>query len=164
VSASLVAPVSSIQPGQPFWVALQLDHEDHWHSYWINPGTGYPTSLDWKLPPGFTAGPIVWPTPHVVKDTKGIVTGHGYEGRTLLFVQVTPPADLPAGQSVTLQATADWLMCKDVCMPGNAAVSLKLDVSPAEPAADTPEALTALIRQDTEKWANVIRRSGARVD
>jgi len=136
VSASLVAPVSSIQPGQPFWVALQLDHEDHWHSYWINPGTGYPTSLDWKLPPGFTAGPIVWPTPHVVKDTKGIVTGHGYEGRTLLFVQVTPPADLPAGQSVTLQATADWLMCKDVCMPGNAAVSLKLDVSPAEPAAD----------------------------
>jgi hypothetical protein len=128
VAASLVAPSAAIQPGKPFWVALSLNHEEHWHSYWINAGTGYPTSLAWKLPPGFTAGPIVWPTPHVVKDTKGVVTGHGYEGQAYLFVQISPPANLPAGQPVTLQATADWLMCKDVCMPGNADVSLTLEV------------------------------------
>jgi tripartite-type tricarboxylate transporter receptor subunit TctC len=34
----------------------------------------------------------------------------------------------------------------------------------AEPAAGTPEELTALIRRDTEKWGRVIRLSGARVD
>jgi tripartite-type tricarboxylate transporter receptor subunit TctC len=34
----------------------------------------------------------------------------------------------------------------------------------AEPAAGTPEALTELIRRDTEKWSRVIRISGARVD
>lgn len=34
----------------------------------------------------------------------------------------------------------------------------------AEPAPGTPEQLTALIRRDTERWAEVIRLSGARVD
>jgi tripartite-type tricarboxylate transporter receptor subunit TctC len=34
----------------------------------------------------------------------------------------------------------------------------------AEPAPGTPEQLTALIRRDTERWAEVIRISGARVD
>src|SRR6188768_425496 len=79
VKASLVTPDQSIQPGKSFWVALKLEHDEHWHSYWINPGTGYPTSIKWTLPAGFTAGPIIWPTPHVVKDTRDVVTGHGYE-------------------------------------------------------------------------------------
>jgi tripartite-type tricarboxylate transporter receptor subunit TctC len=34
----------------------------------------------------------------------------------------------------------------------------------AEPAAGTPDELTALIRRDTEKWGRVIRVSGARID
>ncbi len=43
VKASLVAPVTSVQPGQTFTVALRMEHEPHWHSYWVNAGTGYPT-------------------------------------------------------------------------------------------------------------------------
>src|SRR5664279_3392621 len=78
VTTELVAQESSIQPGRPFWVALKMIHEEHWHSYWINPGTGYPTSLEWKLPEGFSAGPIVWPTPQVMKDANGQVIGLGY--------------------------------------------------------------------------------------
>jgi len=134
VKAELVAPYQSIQPGQTFRVALKLDHDEHWHSYWINPGTGYPTSLKWKLPEGFKAGPILWPTPHVVKDTRGQVTGNGYEGTAFLFVDITPPANLPAGTPVTLRAKADWLMCSEVCMPGMADLELTLEVSPDQPA------------------------------
>jgi thiol:disulfide interchange protein DsbD len=138
VVAELVAGRSNIQPGQPFWVALKMNHDEHWHSYWINPGTGYATSLTWKLPAGFTAGNIVWPTPHVVKDTAGKITGYGYEGESYLFVQITPPADLTAGSSVTLQATAEWLMCKDVCMPGEARLELTLPVASAASGAADP--------------------------
>lgn len=154
VEASLVARETSIQPGRSFLVALVLDHDEHWHSYWINPGTGYPTSLEWKLPAGFTAGPIIWPTPHVVKDTRGNVTGNGYEHRSYYFVEITPPlpgfgpsekpgqtpggqqtatGSLAPGDSITLHVTADWLMCKDVCMPGNAVLDLTLPVSADEP-------------------------------
>ncbi len=136
VAVELVAGQASIQPGQPFWVALKMNHDEHWHSYWINPGTGYATSLEWKLPEGFTAGPIVWPTPHVMKDATGQVTGYGYENEVFLFTQITPPAGLAPGSSITLQAKAGWLMCKDSCVPGEAQVKLALPVS-ATATADT---------------------------
>jgi thiol:disulfide interchange protein len=133
VKASLVAAEISLQPGRAFTVALRLEHEPHWHTYWINAGTGYPTSLEWQLPPGWTAGPIEWPTPHLVRDTAGNIAGNGYENDTLLPVTITPPADLTPGETITLRATAEWLMCKDVCKPGKADVSLTLPVSTDQP-------------------------------
>jgi thiol:disulfide interchange protein/DsbC/DsbD-like thiol-disulfide interchange protein len=133
VSAELVAAQDSIQPGKSFHVALKLNHDEHWHSYWINPGTGYPTSLKWNLPAGFTAGSIIWPTPQVVKDRRGQITGNGYEGETFLFVEITPPTTLKPGETVTLHAKADWLMCEDVCMPGVADLELTLPVTDGKP-------------------------------
>lgn len=132
VKASLVATETSIQPGRPFTVALRLEHEPHWHTYWINAGTGYPTSLAWELPAGWSAGEIQWPAPIVIKDSKGNITGNGYEGVAYLPVTITPAADARPGESVTLQAAAEWLMCADVCIPGDAKLTLTLPVS-AEP-------------------------------
>src|ERR1700730_16588940 len=64
VKARLVSEVSAVGPGQVFWVALELNIRDGWHTYWRNPGdSGQATSLAWQLPPGFTAGDIVWTTP-----------------------------------------------------------------------------------------------------
>ena len=58
VEAELVPAVTSVQPGHAFDVALRLAHDPHWHTYWINSGTGYPTSIKWTLPPGWQAGDI----------------------------------------------------------------------------------------------------------
>ena len=137
VQALLTAADQSIQPGRAFTVALRLDHEKHWHSYWINPGTGYPTSLTWKLPAGWTASPIQWPTPEVTRDTTGMITGNGYSDVVYLPVTITPPADLQPGETITLAAEAKWLMCAEVCVPGKASVSLTLPVRAEAPAADT---------------------------
>jgi thiol:disulfide interchange protein DsbD len=136
VTASLVAADTAIQPGQPVTVALRLVHEPHWHTYWLNPGTGLPTSLAWKLPPGWTAGDIQWPAPMVLKDKKGNVVGNGYEGELFLPVVLTPPANLQPGTNVELKADADWLMCADVCIPGSAAVALTLPVAAGAPPPD----------------------------
>ena len=136
VKASLVAADTAIQPGKAFTVALRLVHEPHWHTYWSNPGTGLPTSLEWKLPAGWTAGGIQWPAPMILKDSKANVVGNGYEGELFLPVTLTPPADLPPGTSVDLTAVADWLMCADVCIPGSAPVSLTLPVTADAPRAD----------------------------
>jgi thiol:disulfide interchange protein/DsbC/DsbD-like thiol-disulfide interchange protein len=134
VKASLVATITSIQPGHAFTVALRLEHAPHWHTYWVNAGTGYPTSLTWTLPDGFKASGIDWPVPHVLTDPHGAITGNGYEGETFLPVEITPPDTLKPGDTVTLRAHARWLMCKDVCMPGQADVELTLPVS-----ADAPQ-------------------------
>ncbi|MEO6876061.1 MAG: protein-disulfide reductase DsbD domain-containing protein [Opitutaceae bacterium] len=137
VHASLVAADASIQPGKPFTVALRFVHDPHWHTYWSNPGTGLPTSLKWKLPPGFTAGEIQWPAPHLLIDSSGGIIGNGYEGELFLPVTITPPADLKPGTTVELKADSDWLMCQEVCVPGKATVNLSLPVSAAAPQSDS---------------------------
>jgi thiol:disulfide interchange protein/DsbC/DsbD-like thiol-disulfide interchange protein len=136
VQASLVAADASVQPGQPVTVALHLVHDPHWHTYWQQPGTGLPTSLTWSLPPGWKAGEILWPAPHILKDSKDNIVGNGYEGDLLLPVTLTPPADLKPGEKVELRASAEWLMCQDVCIPGDAKVSLTLPVDAAAPQPD----------------------------
>ncbi|HEV8072671.1 MAG TPA: protein-disulfide reductase DsbD domain-containing protein [Opitutaceae bacterium] len=133
VQASLVALETSIQPGKYFDVALRLQQAPGWHTYWINAGTGYPTSLDWKLPDGFKAGTIQWPVPHVLHDVHGTITGNGYEGEVFLPVAIKAPDTLKPGDTITLRAHAGWLMCQDVCMPGQADVELTLPVSRTEP-------------------------------
>jgi len=136
VKASLVSAEASIQPGRAFTVALRLEHEPHWHTYWINPGTGLTTSIAWKLPGGWKAGDILWPAPHALKDHTGTIVGNGYDGETFLLVTHTPPANLAPGTPVKLAADTEWLMCEDVCMPGSASLSLTLPVAAAVPEHD----------------------------
>jgi thiol:disulfide interchange protein DsbD len=151
VTATLLSDAASIEPGRPFTVALRLQHEPHWHSYWIAPGTGYATSLTWTLPAGFKAGELQWPTPHVVIDSSGKITGNGYTDEVCLLVTLTPPADLPPGTAVKLQAAAEWLMCKDVCMPGDAKLEIAFPVAAAGAA------------QSDAAWAATIAATRARL-
>jgi thiol:disulfide interchange protein DsbD len=133
VTAELVSADASIQPGHTFTIALRLVHDPQWHTYWLNAGTGIPTSLSWSLPEGFTAGKIQWPTPEIARDTLGNIAGNGYSGEVFLLVNITPPATLKPGTDVTLKAKAQWLMCKDVCVPGDADLSLTLPVKAETP-------------------------------
>jgi thiol:disulfide interchange protein DsbD len=114
-----------------------MEHEPHWHSYWVNAGTGYPTKLKWDLPAGWSAGDIQWPTPILIKDSHGTVTGHGYKDVLYLQVPITPSADARPGSTVALKAAASWLMCADICIPGKQDVELTLPVSASPSQPDT---------------------------
>jgi len=128
--AELVAAVDAIVPGEPLAVGLRLKHDPHWHTYWQVPGdSGLPTTIKWTLPAGFTAGPIEWPVPK--RLPVGPLVNFGYENELLLPVQLNVPASLTAGTSVQLKARADWLICKDVCIPGGADLQLTLPVHSA---------------------------------
>ena len=128
VKARLVSEVASVGPGQSFWVALELDIRDGWHTYWRNPGdSGEPTKLVWQLPPGFTAGDIVWTTPHRFEIAP--LVNYGYAKHAVHLVQMTAPKDLKAGSPVSLAAKASWLVCSDVCIPEDANLQLSLPAS-----------------------------------
>jgi thiol:disulfide interchange protein/DsbC/DsbD-like thiol-disulfide interchange protein len=128
VKARLVSEVTAIGPGQSFWVALELDIRDGWHTYWRNPGdSGEPTKLTWQLPQGFTAGDIVWTAPHRFEIAP--LVNYGYAKHAVHLVQVTAPKDLKAGTPVSLAAKAGWLVCSDVCIPEDASLQLTLPVS-----------------------------------
>ena len=166
VTASLVATEASVQSGRPITVAIRLEHDAHWHTYWLNPGTGYPTSIAWQLPPGWTAGEIQWPSPRIIRDSKGNITGNGYEGVTYLPITLTPPVDLKPGESVALSAQVDWLMCADVCIPGDARVALTLPIRAEPPTPATghgAEAAASLhsLPDTVPGWEISATRSGA---
>jgi thiol:disulfide interchange protein DsbD len=128
VKARLVSEVESVGPGQVFWVALELNIRDGWHTYWRNPGdSGQATSLAWQLPPGFTAGDIVWTTPHRFEIAP--LVNYGYAKHAMHLVQITAPKDLKAGTPIALAAKASWLVCSDVCIPEGADLQLTMPVS-----------------------------------
>ncbi|HKY90125.1 MAG TPA: protein-disulfide reductase DsbD domain-containing protein, partial [Nevskiaceae bacterium] len=134
VEAELIAENLSFRPGDaPNWVALRLVPETDWHIYWRNPGdSGIPTKLQWALPAGVTAGDIQWPYPH--RHSLGDLTNYGYGEPTLHLVPVTVAS--AAGGDLDLRATAKWLVCKDICIPGEAQVSLRVPLMGAEPKPD----------------------------
>ncbi|MCB0316549.1 MAG: hypothetical protein KDH84_25405 [Calditrichaeota bacterium] len=135
VEAELVSEVKTIRPAQPFWVALRLKMAPHWHVYWINPGdAGQAPSVEWTLPEGFQTGEIQWPYPKRVWMDEFV--NFGYEDEVLLMVQITPPNNLDPEQVVELKAAAEWLVCKDVCIPESGEVSLTLTVQDGPPETD----------------------------
>jgi thiol:disulfide interchange protein/DsbC/DsbD-like thiol-disulfide interchange protein len=136
VKARLVSEVSSTAPGRSFWVALEFNIRDGWHTYWRNPGdSGQATNLKWRLPPGFTAGDIVWTMPHRFELPP--LVNYGYAKHALHLVNITAPKDLKEGAPVVLSAKASWLVCADVCIPEDAELQLKLPVG-GQPGADDP--------------------------
>ncbi|MBN2710628.1 MAG: thioredoxin family protein [Calditrichaceae bacterium] len=133
VEAGLIAEEISVQPGKAFWLAISLQMEEGWHTYWRNPGdSGLETKIQWELPDGFTAGKIQWPAPEIIRE-EHLVT-YGYHGMIYLLVQLTPPAELQTNQPVLVKARVSWLECADICVPGETNVSLSLPVK-----AETPE-------------------------
>lgn len=133
--AELVVDAGAIEAGKPFLVALRLQHESGWHTYWKNPGdSGMPTRIRWTLPPGFSAGPILWPVPQRIPV--GPLTNYGYGGDLLLLSEITPPPGYSAGEALHIEARADWLVCKDICLPAGA--TLALDVPAADSAGASP--------------------------
>jgi len=126
VEAELVSERTALVPGEPLQVALRLSMEKGWHTYWRNPGdSGLPTTVAWKLPAGVEAGPIEWAPPHALPV--GPLVNYGYDGEVLQLVELKPQPTL-AGDKATLRARADWLVCKEVCIPEGADLELVLPI------------------------------------
>ena len=124
VRAELLAHApQGVGPGKPLLLGLALEHKPHWHTYWKNAGdSGLPTTLTWQLPAGARAGEIEWPTPSRLPF--GPLMNYGYEDKVLLPVQMTLPAGWAADLPIKLRA--DWLVCKDVCIPQSGEFTLNL--------------------------------------
>jgi thiol:disulfide interchange protein len=141
VGVDLIAEKAAAVPGTVLTVAVRERIEPDWHTYWTNPGdSGEPTSIAWTLPEGFSAGPILWPLPHIIEV--GPLTEYGFDGEVLLLTDIRVPQD--AKGSVTLAAKVSYLVCKDICVPELADVELTLPVAnEAEPSGFAPHIASA---------------------
>jgi len=131
-TVSLVSEQESIQPGHGILLGLHFRLENGWHIYWINPGdSGEPPRLDWHLPAGLRAGAIEWPAPSRLPIPP--LMDYGYEGEVLLPVPIESTAGLTAGAEATLAADMKAIICRDVCIPAKAHLSLLLPVRAERP-------------------------------
>ncbi len=129
VAPRLIAERAIVAPGERVPVALELVMKPGWHTYWINPGeAGAPTELKWKLARrAGRAAELEWPYPK--RLPVGPLMDYGYEGKVWLLTAVQAPAAAKPGDTVTLEATGSWLVCREVCIPEDAHLTLALNVA-----------------------------------
>jgi DsbC/DsbD-like thiol-disulfide interchange protein len=165
VNVTLLSESSALVPGATAWLGVRLQHEPHWHTYWINPGdSGLPTKLAWQLPPGFGAGEINWPTP--TRISLGDLQNFGYEGDVLLPVPLQVPADAKPGTLARIGAEVKYLVCREECIPGKASIALDLPVR-ASGGAGAQQSLFAATRAAQPRqaaWTGAARVRGDRIE
>jgi DsbC/DsbD-like thiol-disulfide interchange protein/cytochrome c biogenesis protein CcdA len=129
IAAALVAEGSTVQPGKPTTLALEMHPTQGWHGYWLNPGdAGLGLQLTWHLPAGASAGTPQYPVPETL-----VVSGlmnHVYQSDYALLIPFTVPADAKPGTTLPVSVKAEWLACTEqICVPESANLSTMLKVS-----------------------------------
>lgn len=131
----LISLFDSISPAdRSTWVALKFTIDPGWHLYWVNPGeSGIPPTVKWTLPEGFSAGPLLFPTPHRITDPSGSRI-FGYESELVLPVKISWTDSPSEFDTIEIKADVSWLVCREVCLAesGPAAVSLPVKSKPVE--------------------------------
>ena len=155
VKLELVSEQNAVVPGKELWLGIRFDLQDGWHTYWTNPGdSGEAPRIEWRMPAGFEAGAIQWPHPERLATPP--FADYGYEHQVLLIVPVRPPAELKDGQTQKIAALVRYLICKDVCIPGQKQLELSLPAQTHALASQARELFDAarsrLPRPAPRKW------------
>jgi thiol:disulfide interchange protein DsbD len=114
----LIVPSAQLNRGASSNAGLYFKLEPGWHVYWQNAGdSGEPPHIEWTLPGGITAGPMQFPAPS--RLPLGPLMDFGYENEVLFPFSLDVVSSAKPGP-VALQAKVNWLVCREVCIPGKA--------------------------------------------
>jgi len=134
-TVDLVAEDKWIAPGRQSYIGLHFQLEKGWHIYWVNPGdSGQPPHAEWSLSQGLTAGEMEWPAPKRLGTST--IADFGYEVAATLLVPIRAAATLKTNQSAQLGAELHVLVCREICIPGKAHISLSLPIESMPPELD----------------------------
>jgi thiol:disulfide interchange protein DsbD len=102
-------------------IAIEINHEKKWHTYWKNPGdSGLPLEFNFlQKEKTQIAKTLNWPVPqrHI---EEGDIWVYGYEGTQYFFLEK------PNLESGEFELEIKWLVCKDICLPGSQKISGKI--------------------------------------
>ena len=110
-----------------FRLGVLFDLDPGWHLYWRDPGeSGLATSLSWSVP-GASVEPVAWPAPAAFRESEGLFTTYGYQGRVLLATRAVFGAGAPRERIARVRA--DLLVCEVECIPASLALERRLDTA-----------------------------------
>ena len=129
----LIFPNSDLYPGGQNQAGLYFKLEPGWHVYWQNPGdSGEPPHIQWTLPKGITASALQFPAPK--RLPLGPLMDFGYENEVLFPFSLDVATSAKPGPAF-LHAKVDWLVCRDVCIPGKAELEESVQLMRSAPVA-----------------------------
>jgi len=132
---AMVPEQTTLMPGGTFWLALDIEMAQGWHTYWKNPGdSGLPTEIDWILPEGFTAGEPLYPVPE--RQLFGPIINYGFDNRTTILWPVTAADDLTLGETYYISGQVNYLVCAEICIPAQDSFDLEFTYTGAAPLID----------------------------
>jgi DsbC/DsbD-like thiol-disulfide interchange protein len=128
---------------------VELQMPEGWKTYWRNPGDagGVPPSFDWSKSENLASAQVLYPAPKRFSDRSGDTVG--YKGTVVFPVRIK--AKDPE-KPIDLRLTLDYGVCKEICIPGEAALSLAI----------VPEQGAGVPSEITEALARVPAPEGTR--
>ena len=128
-SAALVGAVVATGSLTRIPLGLHLKLPEGWKTYWRTPGdAGLSARIDWSGSTNLAETEIRWPIPERF-SLFGLET-FGYEREVVLPIIARPEKP---GEAMSLAASVDYLVCKDICVPITAALTLDLPAGAARP-------------------------------
>jgi thiol:disulfide interchange protein len=104
-----------------FYIVVDFYPQKGWHLYWQNPGdSGMPPKVDFDLPSFAKASFLGFPAPSVQKHSSQ--TSYVYETPFCLVYQVSTT---DAIKLKDIKIDANWLSCKQSCLPQNYTTTLE---------------------------------------
>ena len=117
----LISPYSQ-NDGKNLLIGLEYEMEPGWKTYWKSPGDGgFAQSISWQNSTNIKNVNILWPTP-VEFEILGL-TSLGYQNDIIFPLEIELEDEL---QNTFLNLHVNFLICKDVCIPGDATVFLEI--------------------------------------
>jgi len=86
------------------------------------------------LPSGLSEGEIEWPAPRRLGTST--IVDFGYDDAVMLLVPVRASSTLPTNQVAQIAADLRVLVCREICVPGKANISLALPTKSMPPEVD----------------------------
>jgi len=109
---------------------IELQLPEGWKTYWRTPGDagGVPPSFDWSGSSNLESAQVFYPAPKRFTDQSGDTVG--YKGDVTFPVRLKPKD--PA-KPIDVSVTVDYGVCKDICIPAEAKLTLSVPPGAAMP-------------------------------
>jgi DsbC/DsbD-like thiol-disulfide interchange protein len=139
--ARLTGGAPAVHGASSYLAGVEIALDEGWKTYWRMPGdAGVPPNFDWSGSSNVAAVTVLYPAPMRMSEPAADTVG--YKHAVLFPVEVVPK---DASQPVHLALALEFGVCREICIPAEAKLSLAL--TPRELASQASPAMLSALEQ-----------------
>ena len=117
----LISPYSQ-NNNKELLIGLEYEMDPGWKTYWKSPGDGgFAQNISWENSTNINNLEVLWPTPEKFQILG--LTSLGYENNVIFPLKLVINDE---SQNTFVNLLVNFLICKDICIPGDARVFLEI--------------------------------------